>query len=45
MKKYTELEIELVLLQEQDVVTMSGFGGVEDSGGFGDPNTNTVGDF
>ena len=45
MKKYTELEIELVLLQRQDVVTMSGFGGEPDDDGFGDPNTNTVGDF
>ena len=44
MKRYTELEIELVLLQRQDVVTTSlGFAGNED--GFGDPNTNTVGDF
>lgn len=38
MRKYNELEIELVLLQGQDVVTMSGFGGIEDEGGFGNPN-------
>lgn len=45
MRKYTELEIELVFLQAQDVVTMSGFGGVEDGDGFGDPNANPAGDF
>jgi hypothetical protein len=44
MKKYNELEIELVLLQAQDVVKTSlGFGGVEDNGGFENPNP--VGDF
>ena len=43
MKKYTELEIELVLLQSQDVVTMSGFGGEPDDDGFENPNP--VGDF
>ena len=37
MKKYNGLEIELVLLQEQDVVTMSlGFEGEGD--GFENPN-------
>ena len=41
MKKYNELEIELVLLQAQDVVTMSGFEGEGD----GFENPNPVGDF
>lgn len=36
MKKYYELEIELVVLQAQDIVTLSGFGGEDDD--FGNPN-------
>lgn len=36
MKRYNQLEIEFVLLQGQDVVTMSGFEGEGD--GFIDPN-------
>lgn len=36
MKKYMEVEIELVVLQAQDVVTMSGFQGGLDE--FEDPN-------
>ncbi len=37
MKKYMEVEIELVVLQAQDVVTMSGFQGGLDE--FEDPNS------
>ena len=43
MKKYTELKIELVLLQRQDVVTMSGFEGEDDN--FEDESANAVGTF
>ena len=45
MKKYVELEIELVVLQAQDVVTLSNFFGEED--GFGNPNAdpNNLGKF
>lgn len=43
MKKYYAVEIELILLQAQDVVTMSGFAGGED--GFEDPNSTAVGEF
>lgn len=38
MKAYNELKIQLVVLQAQDIVTMSGFGGEVDSSGFGNPN-------
>lgn len=42
MKKYIELEIELVVLQAQDIVTFSGgFEGDED--GFEDPNIGAFG--
>ncbi len=37
MKKYIEVEIELVVLQAQDVVTLSGFQGGLDE--FEDPNS------
>jgi hypothetical protein len=41
MKKYDNVEIELVLLQAQDVVRTSiGFEGEGD--GFGDPNLNAA---
>ena len=40
MKKYYEVEIELVSLQVQDVVTASGFMGETDGDGFGNPNGN-----
>jgi hypothetical protein len=36
MKKYIEVEIELVVLQAQDIVTLSGFNGGEH--GFDNPN-------
>ena len=36
MKKYIEVEIELVVLQAQDIVTASGFGGGDHE--FDDPN-------
>ena len=36
MKKYIELDMELIVLQAQDVVTMSGFHGADDE--FGNPN-------
>ena len=39
MKKYMEVEIELVVLQAQDVVTMSGFQGGLDE--FEDPFQET----
>ena len=39
MKKYEELNIELLLVQANDVITTSpGFVGGEDGDGFGDPN-------
>ena len=41
MKKYIELEMELIVLQAQDVVTLSVFDGVDDSEGFGNPNDPT----
>ncbi len=35
MKKYIELEMELIVLQAQDIVTVSGeFDGEEDNSGF-----------
>lgn len=44
MKKYIELEIELIVLQAQDVVTMSGgFDGNDHE--FGDPNQTVNGMF
>ena len=48
MKKYIELEIELIVLQEQDIITGStsgGFNGETDNDGFGNPNDNQVGGF
>ena len=39
MKKYYEVEIELVSLQAQDVVTASGFGGGDHD--FENPNGDT----
>ena len=48
MKKYIELEIELIVLQEQDIITNSvsgAFDGEVDSDGFGNPNDNQVGGF
>ncbi len=41
MKKYQELEIEILVFTEQDVVTASGFAGNEH--GLGNPNTNQTG--
>lgn len=39
MKKYQELDVEILLVNMQDVVTTSpGFIGNEDDDGFGDPN-------
>lgn len=48
MKKYMEVEMNIVMLEAQDVITMSGFAGFED--GFGNPNeptqeTGDVGNF
>lgn len=37
MRKYIEVELNIVMLEAQDVITMSGFAGTEDD--FGDPNT------
>ncbi|MBR1974259.1 MAG: hypothetical protein IKA20_00230 [Clostridia bacterium] len=39
MKHYEEMKMELLVLAHQDVVTVSGFAGVEDE--FGDPNNPT----
>lgn len=41
MKKYIDLEMQLVVLQAQDIVTLSGFSGVDDE--FENPN-GTSGD-
>ena len=43
--QYDEIQIKLVMLSEQDVLTMSGFGG--DMDGFDNPNetSNPAGDF
>ena len=38
MKKYQELEIEILVFTEQDVVTASGFAGKEHK--LGNPNVN-----
>ena len=38
MKKYQELEIEILVLNEQDVVTASGFAGIDHE--LGNPNVN-----
>ncbi len=45
MKKYQEFELTLIFLAAQDIVTLSGFDGEEDEGGFGNPNANAAGDF
>ena len=44
MKKYVEVELNIVMLETQDVITASGgfAGGFED--GLGDPNVNAVTD-
>lgn len=39
--QYDEIQVKLVMLSEQDVLTMSGFEGEVDSENFGDP----AGDF
>lgn len=43
--QYDEIQVKLVMLSEQDVLTMSGFGG--DMDGFDNPNetSNPAGDF
>ena len=39
MKKYIQLEMDVLTLKAQDVITASGFlGGEEDSNGFENPN-------
>ena len=41
MKKYIQLEMDVLTLKAQDVITASGFfGGEEDSNGFENPNAN-----
>lgn len=40
MKKYIQLEMNVLTLKVHDVITTSGFlGGEEDTSGFGNPNT------
>ena len=42
MKKYTQIEVYILSLKAQDVITASGFmGGEEDEDGFGNPNGET----
>ena len=41
MKKYQELEIDILVFTEQDVVTASGFAGIDHK--LGNPNANQTG--
>ena len=45
--QYEEIQMKLVMLSEQDVLTTSGFEGEIDGDGFNNPNgtTDPVGDF
>ena len=45
MKKYVEVELNIVMLQAQDVITMSGFAGFEDDLGNPNPVTDPMGEF
>ena len=40
MKKYIEMQMEIVILQTQDIVTMSGFAGGDHE--FGNPNSTSA---
>ena len=43
MKKYLEMEIQIVMLCGEDIITESSFHGADD--GFGDPNTSEASDW
>ena len=46
MKKYVEIQVELIQLQKQDVVTLSGFeGGMDEFDNPNQPKDSAVGDF